>query len=315
MDILTKMLAELPMGQGELLPLIATAPARYKIYKIPKRTPGKFRTIAHPARELKFIQRWLVKRVLSTLPVHSAATAYRAGASILDNAEKHVKQRYLLKMDIKDFFPSIKPNDFLAHCALFLPNLSKADERILCQLLFRRDKQTDTLELSIGAPSSPLVSNSVFFPLDEKIEEYCSMHNISYTRYADDLTFSTNHPRLLEKVPSFVSGVLESATYPKLKLNVDKTVHTSKKNHRQVTGLVLTADHKVSIGRSKKRMLKALVHQYTLNQLAADTVANLRGQLSFVKSVEPTFLKTLEEKYGVEWLFALTGFRSASSLR
>ena len=115
MDILTQMLAELPIGSRELLPLIATAPERYKVYKIPKRTPGEFRTIAHPARELKFVQRWLIKRVLCTLPVHSAAMAYRKDTSILDNAVQHAKHRYLLKMDIQDFFPSIKPSDLTEH--------------------------------------------------------------------------------------------------------------------------------------------------------------------------------------------------------
>ncbi len=308
MDILTQMLAELPLGPSELFPLLATAPERYKVYKIPKRTPGKFRTIAHPARELKFIQRWLIRRVLFSLPVHPAAMAYRKETSILDNAVQHAKHRYLLKMDIQDFFPSIQPKDLIAHCAKFLPNLTKADERLLCQVLFRKNKQTDGLELSIGAPSSPLISNSIFYPLDQKIEAFCVEKNICYTRYADDLFFSTNSPHTLQVVPNLVSEVLEAASYPKLKLNQEKTLHTSKKHHRQVTGLVLSAENKISIGRDKKRTLKALVHQYTLNNLEPDSIANLRGQLSFVQSVEPSFIASLQEKYGREILFKLTGF-------
>ena len=308
MDILTQMLAELPVGSSELLPLIATAPERYKVYKIPKRTPGKFRTIAHPARELKFIQRWLIRRVLFSLPVHPAAMAYRKETSILDNATQHAKHRYLLKLDIQDFFPSIKPIDLVTHCAKFLPNLSNTDERLLRQVLFRRNKKTNSLELSIGAPSSPLVSNSIFYPIDEKIEAFCAANGVRYTRYADDLTFSTNSPHVLKTIPDFVSAVLESAAYPKLRLNAEKTLHTSKKHHRQVTGLVLSSENKVSIGRDKKRNLKALMHRYTLNQLAPDQIANLRGQLSFVKSVEPTFITSLQNKYGRDAVFKLTGF-------
>lgn len=307
MDILTQMLADLPIGRSELLPLIATAPERYKVYKIAKRTPGKFRTIAHPARELKFIQRWLTRRVLFSLPVHHSAMAYRKHTSILDNAAKHAKHRYLLKMDIQDFFPSIKPSDFEKHCAIFLPNLSTADERLLRQVLFRRNKKTDELELSIGAPSSPLISNSIFFPLDEKIDAFCVENNVSYTRYADDLTFSTNTPHLLKVIPDFVAEILGSASYPNLRLNTEKTVHTSKKHHRQVTGLVLSAENKVSIGRDKKRKLKALMHQYTLNKLAPESISNLRGQLSFVQSVEPSFITSLQSKYGPEVLFKLFG--------
>lgn len=308
MDILTQMLAELPIGASELLPLISTAPERYKVYKIPKRTPGEFRTIAHPARELKLIQRWLIRRVLFNLPIHPAAMAYRKETSILDNAVHHAKHRYLLKMDIQDFFPSIKPNDFIQHCEKFLPNLSGADERLLRQVLFRRNKKTDSLELSIGAPSSPMISNSIFYPLDETIEAFCIEKNVSYTRYADDLTFSTSRPHVLKIIPDFVAEVLESASYPKLKINTKKTLQTSKKHHRQVTGLVLSAENKVSIGREKKRKLKALVHQYTLNKLNSDSIANLRGQLSFIKSVEPSFITSLQNKYEREALLNLTGF-------
>lgn len=75
-----------------------------------------------------------------------------------------------------------------------------------------------------------------------------------------------------------------------------------------MTGLVLSSENKVSIGREKKRKLKALVHQYTLNKLNPDSVANLRGQLSFIKSVEPSFITSLQNKYGREALLNLTGF-------
>ena len=311
MDILTQMLAELPIGASELLPLISTAPERYKVYKIPKRTPGKFRTIAHPARELKLIQRWLIRRVLFNLPIHPAAMAYRKETSILDNAVHHVKHRYLLKMDIQDFFPSIKPSDLVQHCGKFLPDLSSEDERLLRQVLFRRNKQTDSLELSIGAPSSPMISNSIFYPIDETIEAFCVEKNVSYTRYADDLTFSTSHPHVLKIIPDFVADVLGAASYPKLKINTQKTLQNSKKHHRQVTGLVLSAENKVSIGREKKRKLKALVHQYILNKLNTDSIENLRGQLSFVRSVEPSFITSLQKKYGRETLIKLTGLFGA----
>lgn len=300
MDLLIKMLAELPFSHGELSKLIKSAPRRYKIYQIPKRTPGQFRTIAHPSRELKFLQRWLVSNVLMNLPVHTSATAYRTGTSILDNANCHVKQRYLLKMDIKNFFPSIKPRDFNLHCNSFLPNLNQQDLLILDQILFRRNKETKTLELAIGAPSSPLVSNSIFFNLDNEISSYCQSQNIFYSRYADDLTFSTNQPHILQMVPAIVAQTLESANYPTLKINSAKTVHSSKKHHRQVTGLVLSSENRVSIGRSKKRLLKGLIFRYLNGKLSIEETSNLRGQISFVSSVEPSFVSSLKNKYGSE---------------
>jgi RNA-directed DNA polymerase len=169
MDILTRMMAELPLGYRELQALIATAPRRYKIYQIPKRAAGQFRTIAHPSRELKLIQRWLARKVLHALPIHTAAMAYRTGLSISDNTQKHLNQRYLLRLDIKNFFPSIKPIDFIKHCAIHFSPLDAKSLIILTQILFKRNPQTGGLELAIGAPSSPLISNSIFFPLDQKI--------------------------------------------------------------------------------------------------------------------------------------------------
>lgn len=300
MDILIRLLNELPLGKREILNLVETAPRRYKVYLIPKRSPGKFRTIAHPSKELKLVQRWMVKNVLTGLPVHRAAMAYQPGTSILKNAQSHAEQRYLLKLDIKDFFPSIKPEDLLRHYEKFIGPLDALDRRALSQILFRRNKETKKLELSIGAPSSPLISNSVFFPIDEKIQEYCAAAGITYTRYADDLAFSTNQPHLLTDIPGVVAGILKTAEYPRLRLNDEKTVHSSRKHRRQVTGLILTPDGNISIGREKKRTIKALVHRYLLKQLSIEQTANLQGQLAYIHSVEPDFLGSLRAKYGAE---------------
>lgn len=305
MDILIKLLNELPLGKKEVLNLIETAPRRYKVYLIAKRTPGKFRTIAHPSKELKLVQRWMVSNVLSGLPVHPAATAYQAGTSILKNAQAHVEHRYLLKLDIKDFFPSIKPADLLRHYEKFIKPLDEFDRRVLSQILFRRNKETKKLELSIGAPSSPLISNSVFFSIDEEIQTYCTPKGITYTRYADDLSFSTDQPHVLTEVQNVVASILQRAEYPRLKLNTEKTIHTSKKHRRQVTGLILTPDKKISIGREKKRTIKALVHRYLQKQLPVEQISNLQGQLAYIHSVEPSFLDSLREKYGANELASL----------
>ena len=73
----------------ELLRLINSAPHRYKVFKIPKRKEGEFRTIAQPAKEVKALQYWVMRHVLSQFDVHPAATAYRKGLSIADNARPH----------------------------------------------------------------------------------------------------------------------------------------------------------------------------------------------------------------------------------
>jgi retron-type reverse transcriptase len=90
--------------------LAATASYRYKRYPIPKKSGG-VRLISHPARELKLVQNWLVDNVLNRLPVHDSATAYRQGSSILKNAAPHAKNNFLLRIDFRDFFPSLTRAD------------------------------------------------------------------------------------------------------------------------------------------------------------------------------------------------------------
>ncbi|MFN7881583.1 MAG: retron St85 family RNA-directed DNA polymerase, partial [bacterium] len=231
--------------------------------------------------------------------------AYQPSTSILKNAQSHVQQRYLLKLDVKDFFPSIKPDDLLKHYERFIGPLDHFDRRVLSQVLFRRNKEKKQLELSIGAPSSPLISNTVFFSIDEEIQKHCATIGVTYTRYADDLAFSTNHPHRLTKLPEMVASILRSAEYPRLKLNDEKTVHTSKKHRRTVTGLTLTPEKVISVGRDKKRLIKALVHRYLLKQLSAEQIANLQGQLAFIHSVEPEFLDRLNSKYGANNMMRL----------
>lgn len=103
-----RLLARSPFSEHELIVLIATASSRYKVHYIEKRSGRGRRLIAQPTREIKFLQRMLVKHELGALPIHEAAMAYRAGLSIADHARPHAGGRYLLKLDFKDFFPSIK---------------------------------------------------------------------------------------------------------------------------------------------------------------------------------------------------------------
>src|SRR5258707_11483683 len=95
------------LRQGDVRRIMASAPVRYKVYSIPNRNGGH-RVIAQPAREVKLLQRALVLILLKDLPVHPCAKGYREHLSILDNALPHAGHRPILKMDLKDFFPSIR---------------------------------------------------------------------------------------------------------------------------------------------------------------------------------------------------------------
>src|SRR5262245_32324172 len=97
-----------------------TASHRYKSYEIPKANGGS-RTIHHPSRALKGIQRWINRYLFRRFPIHSAATAYVRGGSIRQNAIAHVDSDFSLRMDFKDFFPSFSQK----HVASFLSSTNE----------------------------------------------------------------------------------------------------------------------------------------------------------------------------------------------
>jgi RNA-directed DNA polymerase len=275
-----------------------TASHRYKTYQIPKKTGG-FRTINHPARELKLLQRWLVKNVLEKFPVHRNASAYKKTANTLLNASFHKDNNYLLKVDFQDFFPSITGSD-VARLLRGIPKplrrgfLKQADIEFVRRIVCRNDR------LTIGAPSSPLLSNLVMFKFDEYWSSYCQKRDVVYSRYADDLYFSTKERGLLEGVLADLRRDLNTRTSPNLQINEAKTVFTSRKRRRLVTGLVLTPDGNVSLGRHRKRYIKSLVFKSLHDKLSPSELSSLAGLLAFARSVEPSFLDSLRRKYGAK---------------
>jgi RNA-directed DNA polymerase len=297
--LLSKISRELFVPLGDLTYLAHSAPYRYKVYEIKKRQPLKTRTIAQPAREIKRLQYWIISNLLKNFPIHSAALAYRKGKSILNNAKPHSKKKFLLKLDFKDFFHSIKATDFrkfLEQSGQKLVDVS--DMEYLCRILFWKNKRTGDLILSIGAPSSPVLSNILMHEFDSKVNEYCKSMGITYTRYADDMTFSTNKREILRSVVEKMRQICDGLPYPRLRLNADKTVHASRATSRRVTGLVLSNEGVVTIGRSRKREIRAAVHHFKVGKLSADESSALGGTLAFVNSVEPQFLKVLTKRYG-----------------
>lgn len=283
-----------------------TASKRYKHYKIPK-NDGKSREIYHPSKELKAIQRCLHDNLLSNMPVHVCAYAYDKGNNILKHATVHKDNNYLLKIDLKDFFPSISGNDIEHFCvnnANMLPcGWSCKDTILLINLTCRYGK------LAIGAVTSPVISNIICYDLDSKIKSFCDASEVTYSRYADDLYFSVNEKDVLLGVYDKAHKVLDALPCPYgLRINHNKTTHTSSKHRRVVTGLVLTSDCKVSIGRKKKRYIKSMIHKWNL--LAEEEKVSLKGLLSYVNGVEPSFINALCRKYKAKAITDILKYQS-----
>jgi RNA-directed DNA polymerase len=300
-DLISFLEESLLIERRELSRFISSSPHRYKIYEIPKRNGKGTRTIAHPSRELKYVQRLLAKEYFSELPVHDAATAYRKGSNIRDNARRHEGAKYLLKMDFKDFFPSIRPPD-LVRCLgkAHKTDIDELNSAAVASLFFyRANRKTKTLRLSIGAPTSPVISNAVMYDFDTELSTYASASNVAYSRYADDLAFSCSEQDVLRAVEAKVAEVVKKMQRPRLRLNSDKTVHLSSRHNMHLTGLVLTSAGAVSIGRQKKREIKSLVHLALQGVLDEERLLYLRGYLAYCAGVDPDFIINLQRKYGV----------------
>lgn len=200
----------------------------YKKYSIPKRN-GDRRIIHEPLPSLKEIQTWILEYILNPgakTYVSSVAKAYMPKQSVRDNARFHKRQKYILCLDLKDFFGSIS---FLQVHSIFRNmGYSKALATLLSNICILNNS------LPQGAPTSPMLSNMVFKYYDDKIFDYCKSRNIRYTRYADDLTFSGDFN--YKEVVSFIRKVLSKTSFA---INDNKTKFVSRGNRQEVTGVVV----------------------------------------------------------------------------
>lgn len=289
-----------------------SAPNRYKVYSIPKRNGGE-RVIAQPSHELKMFQHNLIKILEGHFRVHASAAAYKRGLGIKHNAALHANNPYILKMDFSDFFNSITPDLFFMACIWNEYHLSLAEERALTNGLFwnKAKSQTGRLSLSVGAPSSPLISNIIMYLFDETFTNLCEQRGIVYSRYADDLTFSTCHKNVLFGLPDEVRIFLNREYQNRITINERKTIFTSRAHNRHVTGVTLTTNGLLSVGRERKRLISALIHKYKLGVLETDMTYYLQGLFSFAIHIEPEFRERMSKKYSSNTVTEIIKLRKA----
>lgn len=283
------------------------APHTYRRYEVPKKSGGGTRSIFHPSASTKSLQYALIEIYIRKLAVDDAATAYRPGLRhpLLHNANQHRKYRYTVKTDLRKFFPSIGPKDLFRELDNWpdaeLRKDYRQDRNLLRDALFlcvgRR-----TWGLAIGAPASPFVSNAVMRRVDIALRGWAAQQESTYSRYADDMVFSTNMPGLCRQFPEKVEAVLKQYRFTSLRLHRGKTVYMSRGTARRVVGLVITPEGNVSIGRERKRYIRKLLHDLKRDRLTVDERRHLQGLLGFVLDVEPSFYDRLGLKYGAEIL-------------
>lgn len=294
--MLGKRLAEvLRLPEIKVWAIANSADHRYKEYKVPKITGGH-RVISHPAKILKGLQRWVLIDILERLPVHTAAAAYRKGLGIYNHALRHVQNDYLLRMDLADFFPSITDDDireYIKHNQHNFQNWNSEDIRLFCQIVCRNKR------LTIGAPTSPALSNAICFGMDQEIQKLAETYDCAYTRYADDLFFSTRQKNILSQIESQIQPILSALLFPRsLALNTNKTRHSSKKGARRITGLILGSDGKVYVGRKYKRRVRSWIFRY--DSLDERTKKQVAGWIAFITGIDKNFMNSLILKFGFD---------------
>lgn len=208
---------------------------------------------------------------LEDLPNHDAAMAYRKGVRcpLGKMASVHSDFKFSVRLDVADFFPSITPIlvfaqlDKLNDNALVRPDPS--DRSLLRNALFVNVGKRG-LGLAIGAPSSPMVSNFIMRGADAALTDRAHSLRGSYSRYADDMYFSTDVPGNCREFAQGAETILSDEFSSGLSLNPEKTLYMSRGTRRVVAGIFITPDGSISIGRSRKRYIRKLVHEFRLGK-------------------------------------------------
>ena len=275
------------------------APESYRRFKIAKAGGGE-RTIHQPSQQTACLQRALMKVVLSDLRVHDCATAYVSrpgGSPLLRNAVLHARFAYSIRIDLRNFFPSIRPQDLLERLRLHYGRLDNEDESLVKSALFVR-LRGGVMGLAVGAPSSPMASNAVMYPLDSMFSAYANSIGGVFSRYADDFVFSTNRRGACAEFLEHVSAELAATDSPRLRVNSRKTRFMSRGNRRIVTGIRITPEGRTSIGYESKRETCKRLDKFRRGLLTPEEKEHLQGYLAFLLDVERRFCRKLAEKYG-----------------
>lgn len=217
----------------------------YRQFRIPKKSGG-FRAIEAPCEKLKAIQRWIKDDILDSFSCSDYATGFRTGKSIVDNARPHVGKELIINIDLKDFFPSIHYSDVIR---VFAYMGYRTD---VAHLLTRLCTNGNNV-LPQGSPASPALSNLISLRLDKRLGQLASNLNCSYTRYADDITFSGD-----KGIRAALPLIRDIITDEGFEINENKVRLQYAHQRQEVTGLIV--NEKLSISPSLKNEIKSAIY-------------------------------------------------------
>lgn len=273
----------------------AATHVHYRRFTIPKRD-GSDREIWAPLPMLKEAQRWILRNIVEKLLVHGAAHGFLPGRSIVSNAAVHVDSEIVLKMDLRNFFPTVnyrrvkgvfRKAGYREQIATLLALVCTESPREVVQ------SNGKTYYVSLGprslpqgAPTSPGLTNAICLKLDGRLSGLAEKYGWRYTRYADDLTFSL--PQKTKQERTYL-GALQGCVQ-KIVAQEGFSVHPKKTtvlrtgSSQRVTGMVVNGDGSPRAKRSVRRNLRAAIHNLKQGKPLKDgeTIDTLRGMAAFI---------------------------------
>lgn len=283
--------------------------SHYHTFEVSKKSGGK-RKIAAPKPKLKEIQTWILENILHKIPYTDEAHGFIKERSIVTNANPHINKDIVINIDLKDFFPTItyKRVKGLFHkmgyseeSATILGLLcthSEVDEIDLDGISYY--VQSGERKLPQGSPASPAISNLIVYKMDKKIKGLAKKLDFTYTRYADDMSFSTTKENSANVSPLlyFTKKIIESEGFT---IHPDK-IHIMRKGTQQkVTGVVV--NEKLAVDRIQLRKFRALLHNIETNGWkdqkwgkAMHLINAIDGYTNYVYMINPEKGKLFKQK-------------------
>lgn len=293
---------QIPIGQLRFLAFSrqVSKTTHYKRFLIPKKTGGQ-RRISAPMARLKTAQTWILQHILEPISIHESAHGFVAARSIVSNALPHVGAEVVINMDFKDFFPSIT----YPRVKGVFQSLGYSENVATILALICTESAVDIAELDgetwyiasgqrflpQGSPASPAITNVLCAKLDKRLNGLAKKFGFTYTRYADDLTFSASGEGT-KQINNLTRSVRKIVEDEGLTVHPDKTRIMRKGSRKEVTGIIV--NDKPGVDRKSLRKFRALLHQLekegaagkTWGNPSADLLSSMEGYANFVKMVD-----------------------------
>jgi retron-type reverse transcriptase len=283
--------------------------SHYKRFYIPKKSGGR-RLISAPMPQLKAAQYWILENILYKVPNSDAAHGFVPGRSIVTNAAHHVAQDIVINIDLRDFFPTI---EYKRVRGMFC-KLGYGEQVATILALLCTEPEVDQVALDgkeyyvaatarhlpQGAPCSPAITNIICYRLDRRFEGLARRFDYTYTRYADDMTFSARDTAAGD-AGKLIWGVKQVVKEEGFVIHPDKLKVMRKGDRKEVTGVVV--NDKLSLDRETLRKFRALLHQVSLSGLTGkqwgkgNIISSIEGYINYVQMVKPEAGKQLKDKW------------------